>query len=464
MPNVLDANGLQVATFIEIQTNLVTGYQAIYGAGINVNSNSPDGQVINILTQNISDTLQLLNQIYNSFNPDSAFGVVLDARVAMSGIQRQQGTFTAVWVQVTVSTALSLTGQDALISNPAATVFTVADGANNQYELVTTYAFGAAGTATLVFTSSVIGQVQVLANTVSNIVTTQAGVTSVNNPLFSLTTTGTVSASSPVVTGIPNTAGTTAGMLFTGANVPNGTFILSVDSSSQVTLTAPATGPATGELIVIATPATVEGLPEETDPQLKIRRANSYYLQSVSPADAIRAALLNVADISDAYVVDNTTGSTVSSVPAHSIWVIVTGGLPSEIANVIYAKKAPGCGVFGAVTYNVVRPQGNIFTAKWDASLTQPLYIQSTLVPRIPGLTFNVTSDGIALADALAYKLGQSPNVGDIVIAMQAIEPNAILTNTQVSIDGITWEDIVSPTTSQFYFITNSANISLVNS
>src|ERR1035437_4247051 len=392
MPNVLDAAGLQVATVPEITANLQAGFQSVYGADINVDSNSPDGQIIGIFAQNSSDILRLLVQVYNSFSPDSAFGVTLDSRVAISGVARKKGTYTLAIVAVTTTQALNLLGAGTDPANPVANAFSVADNAGNQYVLVTSYAFGRATTTSLTFRSLVIGQIQTTPTTIQTIVTTQTGVSGVNNPTV---------------------AGDT------------------------------------------------EGLPEETDPQLKIRRAASYYLQAQGPADSLRAALINTADISDAYVVQNDTSGVVDGVPAYSLWIIVAGGTAAEIAQVIYTKKAPGCPMKGAVTYNVVRPQGNTFTAAWDAAIAQPLYIRATLTPRIAGQTFDVVADGIALAAALIYKLGQSPNIGDVVLAMQTIEPGAILSVVNVSTDGATWENIVSSSDAQHYFSVIAANVVL---
>lgn len=393
MPNIVDANGLQVETLAAITASLTAAFQSIYGADINVGPNSPDGQLIGILAQNIADVLELLVQVYNSFSLESAFGTTLDQRMAMSGIARKQGTYTQAYVVVTVSQALNLVGQNALILDPNAQVFTVTDDAGNQFQLANSYSFVGAGSQSLLFKSVVIGQIQTLPNTITIIFTAQLGVISVNNP---------------------------------------------------------------------TTASDVQGLPEETDPQMKIRQANSYYLQAVGPADAIRAALLSVPDISDAYVVENDTNGTVDTVPAHSVWVIVNGGTAPEIAQVIYTKKAPGCGMKGSNSQIVVRPQGNSFTAYWDNALTQALTIRATLVPKIPGETFDLVADAKALADALIYKLGQSPNIGDVVVAMQVIEPNAILTTVNVSKDGgFTWEDVVSPNTAQYYFTVIAANIFL---
>lgn len=393
--NNLSADGLTVNSTLDIVNNLTLAFQSIYGADINIGANSPDGQMINLLAQAIEDSLQLLVQVYNSFAVDSAFGVVLDQRVALSGIIRNQGTYTLAYVSVTATTALTLPGQDVLIANPGASVFTVADTAGNQYQLQTSYSFGGSGTTSLAFSAVVIGQLQTTPNTIQTIITVTPGISGVNNP---------------------------------------------------------------------STANDIEGLPEETDPQLKIRQANSYFLQAVAPADAIRAALLNV-PCTDAYVAENDTGAPALGVPAYGLWVIVNPGLATaqQIGTAIYVKKNPGCALTGAQSYAVVRPQGNIFTAQWDLALPETLYVQATLFPRIPGQSFDVVGDGIALANALIYKLGQSPNVGDVILAMAVIEPLAVVADAQVSIDGITWEQIVTPSDFQHYFVASAARIALTN-
>lgn len=393
--NNLSSTGLTVNSTTDIVNNLTLAFQAIYGSQINVNPNSPDGQLINILAQAIEDNLQLLVQVYNSFAVDSAFGVILDQRVALSGITRNQGTYTLAYVNVTATQALTLPGQDVLVLNPGASVFTVADTAGNQYQLATSYVFVGAGTQTLAFNSVTLGQIQTVPNTITTIITVTPGISGVNNP---------------------------------------------------------------------STSSDIEGLPEETDPQLKIRQANSYFLQAVAPADAIRAALLDI-PTADAFVAENDTGSPSLGVPAYGLWIIVSPGTatPQQIGTAIYMKKNPGCALKGSQSYAVVRPQGNTATMQWDLALQETLYVQATLYPRIPGQTFDVTADGIALAEALIYKLGQSSVAGDIATAMAIIEPLAIVGNAQVSTNGITYEQIVSPSDFQHYLFVTAARITLSN-
>jgi uncharacterized phage protein gp47/JayE len=182
MPNTLDTNGLTTKTLAEILSDLVTQMQTIFGTDINVNSNSPDGQLLNIFAQVTIDMLEVLTNVYNSFGIDTAYGVQLDQRVALNGVTRNQGTYTIQNVLVTASQAVTLTGLDALIANPNASVFTVSDNTGNQFQLITTYSFAGAGSQSLAFQSAVIGAVLTTQNTITNQVTITSGITSVNNP------------------------------------------------------------------------------------------------------------------------------------------------------------------------------------------------------------------------------------------------------------------------------------------
>lgn len=392
MASTINASGLTIETKSEIVTDLTTGYQTIYGADINVQSNSPDGQLINIQAQAITDFNELLLDTYNSFAIDSAYGTRLDQLVALNGLFRKQGTNTIAYVNVTSSQAVNIPGQD----QTALTPFTVQDNAGNQYQLEVSYSFGSATTAALAFKAVTIGEIQTLPNTITNIITSTLGITAVNNP---------------------------------------------------------------------STASDIIGVNEETDVQLRMRHAQSLSLASTGPADSVEAALRNIPDITDAYVVENDTGSTVNGVPAHSQWVIVNGGTQAEIGTAIYSKKGIGCGQVGAQAYIVTRPNGSTFTALWDTALSQVLYIKFSII-WIGNQQLDNADIETALAAALVYKLGQNPTIGDVVIAMQTIAPTAVVTiNTGssqgVSRDDSAWASVVEPTDAQHYFSVLAANITI---
>jgi len=67
-----------------------------------------------------------------------------------------------------------------------------------------------------------------------------------------LSTTGDTVDASAVVTGIPDTTGLDTTYMVTGTNIPQDTYVLTVDSGTQVTLTNPTTDTETGSTIVFS--------------------------------------------------------------------------------------------------------------------------------------------------------------------------------------------------------------------
>jgi len=390
--NQLDSNGLQIKTNADIVAALTAAFQAIYGADINLNSNSPDGQIVNIQAQAITDLLELLVSVYNSFDLDSAFGAVLDQRCAINGIVRRAGTYTLTPVSITVDRAMTLAGLDADIDNPDGTGFTVTDGAGNNYILAATQTIAAAGTYSYSFRAQAIGDVEPQLNTITNQVTVTAGVTAVNNPLT----------------------------------------------------------------------ATAVGQNEETDAQLKVRRLQMYFLPAIGPADAVRAALLAVDGITDVRVGENNTGSPSGGITANSIWAIVEGGSDADVAQAIYAKKSAGCGMDGGESVVVTRPAGDTITIKFDRAIEQALDIKFKMVAKVAGTVFDTTAVAHELALSLAYGLGQQASIDEVIMQMSIIEPDAYITEIQVSNDGgSTWDDIVDPDDIQHKFTVDEGDIAI---
>ncbi len=181
MANAITANGIEIESYAEIVSNIVNGTTSapgmlqIYGTDINVASNSPDGQMINIYALSKQDVLNLCVAIYDSFDPDQAVGIALDSIAQIAGLARKAGTYTIVTIVVTVSTNLNLSGLD------TSTPYTVQDSTGNQFALITSASL-TAGANSLSFQAIAIGFIQVLANTITVPVTIVAGVTSVNNP------------------------------------------------------------------------------------------------------------------------------------------------------------------------------------------------------------------------------------------------------------------------------------------
>ncbi len=360
MPNVIGPTGLTVKTRAELVAEFTAAYQAIYGTDINLNSNTPDGQMMNIFIQSVLDTQDLLVQIYNTFDPDNAVGNILDQRVAINGIQRQAGTYTVTNITITTSQALNLYGKDQT-DQP---VYTVADNAGNKWELQNTQTIAGAGTYIFSFQSATPGANLTVPNTITVPVTIVLGVTSINNP----------------------------------------------------------------------TTYTSLGVNEETDAELKVRRQKSVSLSSQGYLSSLLAALENINGVNSAFVYENVTNGTVDGVPAHSIWVIVSGtGSSADIANAIYTKRNAGCGMRGDITYTITQADSSPFVVRWDVVKPENLFI-----------VFVATSiDGVNLPSLSKIRPGlvtsfvpgvyEEVNINALATDVQTIDSNTLVTGAGFS-------------------------------
>jgi uncharacterized phage protein gp47/JayE len=176
--NAITATGLTTKTYQDLYADFKAAFQSIYGNDINIDSDTPDGQMIGIFIQAILDNLDLITQVNNNFDPDKAFGVTLDQRVAYNGIQRLAGTKTVTNVTITTSQACTLKGLDLYPDSP----FTVADNAGNQFQLQTTQYPSTAGVYAYPFSAKDVGAVLTVPNTITVPITVVLGVSLINNP------------------------------------------------------------------------------------------------------------------------------------------------------------------------------------------------------------------------------------------------------------------------------------------
>ncbi len=173
MPDAINNEGLQLKTLTEIREELVAALKDIYGADINVDQNSPDGQMITIFAQAAVDTRELLQTIHNNFDPDQAQGVVLDQRVGINGIVRKEATFTSLAVTISVDKPVDLIGLDNQSSDIApdvANLFTVKDGDGNEFYLLKSVTIEEPGAEAL-FRAKEIGKVEISVGQITSAVT-----------------------------------------------------------------------------------------------------------------------------------------------------------------------------------------------------------------------------------------------------------------------------------------------------
>lgn len=392
MPNNLGPTGLTTATQAELVAQYTAALQAIFGADINLGPSTPDGQLVMLFIQSVLDLQDLLIQIYNTFDPDNAIGVVLDQRVAINGIQRQAGTFTITPVTLTISQSVNLFGLDQSVQP----VYTVADNAGNQWQLQSTVTGLGTGSQVLTFQSATPGAITTVPNTITVPVTIILGVDAINNP----------------------------------------------------------------------TAYTTLGVNEESDAALKVRRQISVSLPSQGYLAGLIAALENISGVTYAFVEENNTGSTnADGVPAHSIWVIVSGsGAAADIANAIYTKRNAGCGMYasgfsGAQSYTITQVDGSPFTVYWDDVITVPLFVKFTATSLNKTTPPNIAAIRAGLVNSFLAGPGAQVNINDLATQVQAIDPNSLITSSGFSLtSGGSYTTTLTPTTKNKQFEVSSAD------
>lgn len=387
MTNFIDASGLNTESLTQIVTNLENGFKLIYGSDINVDANSPDGQMINLFAQAKIDLLDTISQVYNSFSPAAAIGITLDQRCALNGVVRQGATNTVIQADVTCDRVVNLIG----LNTGGANVFQISDSQGNLFQLIddqTTIN----GTATYSFQAVESGAVEAVPNTVTQIVTITLGVLSVNNPNDPIT----------------------------------------------------------------------QGVNEETDGQLRLRRQLSVSLPSQGYNEGLTAGLLSIENVVGVKVYENNTSVTdIYGTLPHTIWCVIDGGDNDALAEVIYNKRNAGAGMRGAVTIPIAQPNGFNIPIKFDRPTLIDLWIELTITSIDPAHLIDDAYIKNQIFDRVVYNIYEPADYTEITTIVKTIDPLAVVLSGGVSTDNITFSPFLYPATLAGRFIISTARISI---
>lgn len=92
----LTSAGLVVSRLSDRLAQLVTAMQIVFGADINTDPSSVDGQTLGIFAESINNIDQLIEAVYQSFNPQTATDMALSRLVQLNGITRLPGSYSKV--------------------------------------------------------------------------------------------------------------------------------------------------------------------------------------------------------------------------------------------------------------------------------------------------------------------------------------------------------------------------------
>lgn len=148
------------------------------------------------------------------------------------------------------------------------------------------------------------------------------------------------------------------------------------------------------ESVMNAAPS-VPGVATENRVEFETRRAASVQIGGVGQAANVRAAVANVAGVSDVFIYNNgsdsaiTFGSTSYPIPAHSIAINVTGGDQTAVAQAINSKLDCGCGFSTQSTITVNIQDTVNYVAPFP---TYPIRFMHNVTPTQIYLTVNVAN------------------------------------------------------------------------
>jgi len=262
-------------------------------------------------------------------------------------------------------------------------------------------------------------------------------------------------------------------ILLDTANLTAGTHLLTFrakELGSITTLPNTITNPVTVVLGVtnINNPSGVLELGKdgELDSTYRIRALLSSAIKSIGFTDGLLANILNISGVTDAKVYENFTNATdVNGIPSHSIWAIVEGGANTDIANSIYLKKNSGCGLKGSITLDIIKNNGETFTAKFDRPQSKNLWIRFDLKATKIGVTFDQSNIKQYIVDNLTFNIGEPAETSKITaIAIEAINNEGgggVPLNIEISDDNITYVDFLDVTTVDEKWIVDLARITI---
>ncbi len=209
--------------------------------------------------------------------------------------------------------------------------------------------------------------------------------------------------------------------------------------------------------------ATTTGIAEETDFNLRIRRANSVALPSKGFLQGLYGGLIDVAGVTSVLVLENITNTTDGNgIPGHSIWCVVAGGTNADVANVIYLKRNAGCGMKGSVTVTITQIDLTTFDVKFDRPVAETLYVQLS----IHAITGSLPDDAFVKAQLVAglrFDIGQSADASTIVALLKEIAPNCSFSVVNVSDDNATWVALLAPTGVNYQFGLTTGHITVTH-
>jgi uncharacterized phage protein gp47/JayE len=196
--------------------------------------------------------------------------------------------------------------------------------------------------------------------------------------------------------------------------------------------------PTYGWSTVNNTAAATPGSFAETDAQLRARQAISTATPSQTILEGIKSAISSLSGVGRYQIYENDTASTDSNgLPAHSLTAVVENGADQDIAQVLFAKKAPGVATNGTTSISIV----DVYGVPSTINFYRPSYVDIDVTINVKQLTGYTTDVTTTIQNNVATFISSLAIGDDLAISSlwgAALSANAVPIKPVFSITGVT--------------------------
>lgn len=137
--------------------------------------------------------------------------------------------------------------------------------------------------------------------------------------------------------------------------------------------------PISGVTEVYNSDITVDGVDIETDKDFRERYYRSVSRGGSSTRESVEAALLDMENVTDAFVDENETMDYIDDIPPKSLAPYVFGGIDEDIAQVILTSKAGGIRSYGTTEVQTTDSKGVEHTIGFTRPFAKDIYINISI-------------------------------------------------------------------------------------
>ena len=176
--------------------------------------------------------------------------------------------------------------------------------------------------------------------------------------------------------------------------------------------------------------AFIIGENEETDEQLRIRRAKAVGYGLMGSVEVLQNSLRQLDGVTDVAIFENTSDTMDMSpptgdggLPPHSVWIIVEGGDSEKIAATIFLRLNSGCGMKqGNKSIAVESVQGFTYDITYSTPIYEPLMIRMTAQAKNERAYMNSEAFKKNLVKQLSFSIYSPASTTDIDCTAKSIQ------------------------------------------